>query len=116
MGDEKRAEIDLESTGVKAEGKYGGDCDCKPIIGCGCDDLPCACPQLQDAGIVYDCDQYGKLNFHAAEATVLGTSREEFYPNIKVDGATATNTCGLEVVANKLCGSVHKKKTFKIDG
>jgi hypothetical protein len=71
---------------------------------------------LQDAGIAYDCDKYGKLNFHAAEATVLGTSREEFYPNIKIDGATATNTCGLEVVANKLCGEIHKKKTFKIDG
>ena len=75
----------------------------------------CECPHLKDAGII-EGDGYGKLNFHAAEATVLGTSREELYPDILIDGATATNTCGLEVSANKLCGHITKTKTFTISG
>lgn len=83
--------------------------------GCNGPTLNCECPHLQDAGIV-EGDGFGKLNFHSAEATVLGTSREEIYPDIVIDGATATNTCGLEVSANKLCGHITKTKTFTIGG
>lgn len=93
------------------------------IIACPCIpptcpvDLDCDCPHLQDAGIAVNCgDNYGVLNFHDAQATVLGTSREEYFPDVRVDGATATNTCSLEVGANKICGTEHVTRTFTIGG
>ena len=119
--DVKSIVADVKAADIIADAASGSvyvdeSLECKKCGG-GCHDFECECPQLQDAGIKYDdCDKYGKLNFHAAEATVLGTSREELYPDIKIDAATATNTCGLEVTANKLCGHVHKKKTFSING
>ena len=45
-----------------------------------------------------------------------GSSREECYPDVRVDSATATNTCGLEVSATQLCGDVYKHTFFDIYG
>ena len=56
------------------------------------------------------------LNYHAAQADVSGSSREEIYPNVQTDSATATNTCGLSVEATKTCGTVCKHKKFTITG
>ena len=84
---------------------------------CGCVPEPvCECPHLQDAGIVLPCDDFGKLNFHAAQAEVSGFSREEFFPNVNVDSATATNVCGLDVSSTKLCGDITRHKNFCIKG
>lgn len=71
---------------------------------------------MKDAGIIIPLDNFGKLNFHAAQADVTGTSREELYPDVKFDAATATNTCGLNVSATKVCGHVCKSKCFDITG
>lgn len=38
------------------------------------------------------------------------------YPDIHIDSATATNTCGLEVSATKICGDITKHKCFTISG
>ena len=47
---------------------------------------------------------------------MVGTSQQQKIPDMLTNSATATNVCGLEVSANKLCGDTYKMKKFDICG
>lgn len=74
----------------------------------------CPCPNLRDCGIHIPTPSgspgFGLAHFAGAESTVVGNVNEQTIPDILTNSATATNTCGLEVTANKLCGDVYKMK------
>lgn len=59
---------------------------------------------------------FGTATFGSGESTVVGSATEEIYPDILTNSATATNTCGLEVTADKECGDSWKIKKFDICG
>jgi hypothetical protein len=87
---------------------------------CTCPDVgACECPILQDCGIAVptgDGAGFGMASFGGASSTVVGNASQVFVPDMLTNSATATNVCGLEVSANKLCGDVFKMKQFDICG
>lgn len=86
-------------------------CECPAVT-------ECSCPVLQDCGIVIPNNTlgFGSALFSKGESTVLGSSAQEIVPDMLTNSATATNVCGLEVSANKICGDTYKMKQFDICG
>jgi len=46
----------------------------------------------------------------------MDVGQTNYVPDVLTNSATATNVCGLEVAANKVCGDVTKTKQFDIMG
>ena len=89
-------------------------CDCD----LGCPHLPddhCACPILQDVGIVPP-PQYGTVHYATAQADVMGYAREETHPEVHLQTLESTNSCGLDLASDYECGGFGTFKTFDIGG
>ena len=59
---------------------------------------------------------FGTIGGGTGHATVASTADKTIVPDILTNSATATNVCGLEVSANKICGDTFKVKKFDILG
>ena len=84
----------------------------------GCD---CPCPTLQDCGILIDdgtgtSPGFGTVGFGTDAFSVTTGADNIIVPDILTNSATATNVCGLEVSANKICADNYKFKKFDICG